>query len=323
MTICIGENIKRLRLAKQITQEQLSLTMGVSCAAVSKWERAETLPDITLLPILANYFGVSIDELMGYDADGIEKEIQNYFELRQQLRQQGKMKECIELSQKAYWLYSYDLRVANQYMWDMAGDYADNDASFLLEKKEEFSKICHRILEESKDIGLRLDAVNMQAKLLYAEGKQQQAVELYQNEFPDWYCTRGQKIEQLFLKSSSEFARQLRMNLLELGAFMVNKKCKELWFCRNLSETEKEEAVMRIINAMEGLCDIPFMNEIVYYIYCFANDMAGKFMAQGEETPIAKNLASIAQRAKKEFCQLGEKDSIIKEYCEIHIKNQR
>ena len=65
MNIYIGENIRRLRLEKQITQEQLSEAMGVSCAAVSKWERSDTLPDISLLPLLAHYFSVSIDELMG------------------------------------------------------------------------------------------------------------------------------------------------------------------------------------------------------------------------------------------------------------------
>ena len=47
MNIYIGQNIKRLRQGRQITQEQLSVSMGVSCAAVSKWERGETLPDIS------------------------------------------------------------------------------------------------------------------------------------------------------------------------------------------------------------------------------------------------------------------------------------
>ncbi len=80
MNIYIGENIRRLRLSRQITQEQLSVAMGVSCAAVSKWERGETLPDISLLPMLAHYFSVSIDELIGYDAARIEEEIRHFLE---------------------------------------------------------------------------------------------------------------------------------------------------------------------------------------------------------------------------------------------------
>ena len=66
MKMTIGANIKRLRAAKEITQEQLSVAMNVTCAAVSKWERGETYPDITLLQPLAYYFGVTLDELMGY-----------------------------------------------------------------------------------------------------------------------------------------------------------------------------------------------------------------------------------------------------------------
>ena len=44
MEMTIGANIKRLRTAKNITQEQLSVAMNVTCAAVSKWERGTTLP---------------------------------------------------------------------------------------------------------------------------------------------------------------------------------------------------------------------------------------------------------------------------------------
>ena len=75
MKMTIGANIKRLRTAKNITQEQLSVAMNVTCAAVSKWERGESYPDITLLQPLAYLFGVTLDELMGYDHAKIQTEI--------------------------------------------------------------------------------------------------------------------------------------------------------------------------------------------------------------------------------------------------------
>ncbi len=65
MEIAIGENIKKLRRSKGITQEQLAEVLNVTNAAVSKWERGGSLPDITLLLPLAEYFGVSVDELLG------------------------------------------------------------------------------------------------------------------------------------------------------------------------------------------------------------------------------------------------------------------
>ena len=65
MNINISENIKNLRKRKDITQEELAEHLGISFQSISKWERGEGFPDITMLPDLAEYFNVSIDELLG------------------------------------------------------------------------------------------------------------------------------------------------------------------------------------------------------------------------------------------------------------------
>lgn len=62
----INEQIAELRKKKGVTQEELANAVGVTNQAVSKWESAQCCPDIQLLPLLAGYFGVSIDDLMGY-----------------------------------------------------------------------------------------------------------------------------------------------------------------------------------------------------------------------------------------------------------------
>ncbi len=66
-TIKINEQIAFLRKQKGLTQEELAGALGVTNQAVSKWESAQCCPDIQLLPLIADYFGVSIDELMGHD----------------------------------------------------------------------------------------------------------------------------------------------------------------------------------------------------------------------------------------------------------------
>ena len=63
MDLNLGSVIKRLRIEHAITQEELAEHLGISFQAVSKWETGTTLPDITLLPKLAAFFGVKIDEL--------------------------------------------------------------------------------------------------------------------------------------------------------------------------------------------------------------------------------------------------------------------
>lgn len=59
----IGNNIKQLRLRKNLTQDQVAENLGVSYQAVSKWENNANTPDIALLPAIAELFGVSIDAL--------------------------------------------------------------------------------------------------------------------------------------------------------------------------------------------------------------------------------------------------------------------
>lgn len=61
----LGKTILELRKQKNVTQEELAAELGVTAAAVSKWENGYTLPDILMLCALADYFAVTTDELLG------------------------------------------------------------------------------------------------------------------------------------------------------------------------------------------------------------------------------------------------------------------
>ena len=102
MEMTIGASIKRLRTAKCITQEQLAVAMNVTCAAVSKWERGETYPDITLLQPLAYFFGVTLDELMGYNREKVKAEIDDVIALYRQHWNDEKGREIIIKAHKDY-----------------------------------------------------------------------------------------------------------------------------------------------------------------------------------------------------------------------------
>lgn len=64
--ISIGDKVKYLRKQKCITQEELADVLHISFQAVSKWENGMAQPDVSIIPVIANYFGVTIDELFGY-----------------------------------------------------------------------------------------------------------------------------------------------------------------------------------------------------------------------------------------------------------------
>lgn len=63
----LPENLKKYRILKNLTQEDVAEYLGITPQSVSKWERGESYPDITLLPALANIFETSIDLLVGMD----------------------------------------------------------------------------------------------------------------------------------------------------------------------------------------------------------------------------------------------------------------
>lgn len=63
----LSENLKKYRIMKNLTQEDVADYLGITPQSISKWERGECYPDITLLPALANIFETSIDLLIGMD----------------------------------------------------------------------------------------------------------------------------------------------------------------------------------------------------------------------------------------------------------------
>lgn len=73
----IGKKIKQLRLNKGVTQEALANALGVTYQAVSRWENESTMPDISLLPQISVFFGVSIDELFDFTEESQYERIQN------------------------------------------------------------------------------------------------------------------------------------------------------------------------------------------------------------------------------------------------------
>lgn len=88
MKLSIATNISKLRKAHSMTQEQLAEVLGITFAAVSKWERGVATPDLDLIVEMADLFGVSVDVLIGYelrnnDKDAVIARLKQYVHDRQ------------------------------------------------------------------------------------------------------------------------------------------------------------------------------------------------------------------------------------------------
>ena len=81
----LGKKIRQLRFKAGLTQEQLAEKLGIGPQSVSKWENAVAMPDITTLPLLAEVFGVTIDDLFDLTTEQRLNRIENRMDAEEEL----------------------------------------------------------------------------------------------------------------------------------------------------------------------------------------------------------------------------------------------
>lgn len=114
MKLNIGENIRKYRRNMNMTQEQFAENIGVSFQAVSRWENGVTYPDMELLPAIAKFFGISVDQLLN-----IPNEIH-----------EANAKEAIEQLRIATGTFPIDSSKIIKLIRDIRNNYLDTDAFF-------------------------------------------------------------------------------------------------------------------------------------------------------------------------------------------------
>lgn len=152
MELMIAERIKQYRKERNMTQDALAQALSVSPQSVSKWECGDGYPDITLLPAIANYFEVTVDELIGNDEISAKEDVQkNYFNVVHQLSHD----EQLELALKYHKKYPRNWHIATSLMREITRHHRDK----LEEYKPLLNEIAERILKECTDSVSRRNAV--------------------------------------------------------------------------------------------------------------------------------------------------------------------
>lgn len=123
MKMNLADKLKELRKAKNVSQEKFAEFLGVSYQAVSKWENNITSPDILLLPDIARYFGITVDELLQVEQIEADKCFNEYSVRAEELFRNGKRAEIIPLWLEAYKKMPNDIRVKEMLM----STYFDTD----------------------------------------------------------------------------------------------------------------------------------------------------------------------------------------------------
>lgn len=118
MKLNISGSIRELRRTHGVTQETLADSLGVTAQAVSRWEAGASYPDMELIPSIANYFGVSIDRLFGYNGER-EAKISAILESVDKLndeswRDDTNLDECISILRRGLEEFPENERIMNR-----------------------------------------------------------------------------------------------------------------------------------------------------------------------------------------------------------------
>lgn len=158
----IGIMIKKYRNQRDLTQEQLSEYLSVSVSAVSQWESGKTIPDVSTLLALANYFDITLDELFDRTSKDKEKVIEEYNKRSLEYANRGEVRNELALWREATQKYPGDFHCLMKlaYALEMTV-YSGGESDELEKNAKESIAICERILRDCNENNTRNSAIQI------------------------------------------------------------------------------------------------------------------------------------------------------------------
>jgi len=280
MNIIICDNLKELRKKKNNTQEDLAEFLTVSIAAVSKWERGECYPDIELLPQIAMYYDVSVDDLLGVGKIRIEKKVAEYYKKADDYERKGDVASHHAVWAEAYKEFPNHYNVMRFYSWTLPDERAD-----------EIIKISERLYSESAMPSQKCEVIRTLSNLYNRLGNEEKAIE-YAQKAPMMEDSRDHLLSQIY--TGEKLVQHIQTNLIFLVQ-MVDDELHRMTWHGGFNNNEQRKARQCCLKLYEWLYedgDYGFWNTNIARIYA---DLAIFDAEDKDITGVLNNLELMAE----------------------------
>lgn len=142
----LGTNIKRLRIEHNMTQEDLAVFLNTTVKSVSRWENEVTYPDISLLPLLANVFEITVDELLDVEKVKMDEYIKSLLKKELLLERNNDFNGLLNLWKEAYNKFPNNENISVSYVNAMS---MINVIKSKVVYNNEIVEICERLINKS------------------------------------------------------------------------------------------------------------------------------------------------------------------------------
>ena len=271
MEIKIGEKIKSLRKAKNLSQEVLAQYLGISFQAVSKWEKGDTMPDVAMIPAIASFFGVSTDELFDFNTYETEKRVMEICWEAAEFRETDP-KKCEEILLEGLKQYPGNEVILNNLLYVMRTP----------DRNAEVIDLCKSLIEGAKYDDVKYDALRIMAETYKDMGELASAKEAVER-IPEIYFTKNE-LGALLLDGRDKYYNAVIQK--DLSAQMLVDMMfalAEVYVERGLVEKAKSELlhIEKIVEAMRD--DIPLDDSDLEFADFGTEHKKTFYMYYGEE----------------------------------------
>ena len=228
-----GEFIKKLRRQRNLTQEQIAEAFGVSCQAISKWETGTSYPDISLLPIIADYFDVSVDYLLGHDTSRQKEDIEQVCNHADTLIESNDYVQAIPLLREMLVRHPGNEKLMYKLAWALSGTLRESPDNY-----EEAILLYLRLLEISTDTEMRV-RVSRDLMYRYYTKENYEKAFYYASSLPTFDLCREYNLGRSNLLEGKELSKYLQSNIQLFGNAMI--ECLEYFEKETILTAEEKE----------------------------------------------------------------------------------